>query len=56
MSLHLAWLRGMLNEYKTFAKFTSSQYLIATHSAAFIGGQWDITYDLFENDMEDQHE
>ena len=56
MSLHLAWLRGMLNEYKTFAKFTNSQYLIATHSAAFIGGQWNITYDLFENDMEDQHE
>ena len=56
LSLHLAWIRGMLDEYKTFARTTDSQYLIATHSAAFISGQWDTTYDLFENNEEPEDE
>lgn len=52
LSLHLAWIRGMLNDYKRIADITNCQYLIATHSAAFISGEWDLTYDLFENDKE----
>lgn len=56
LSLHLAWIRGMLDEYKSFARTTDSQYLISTHSAAFISGQWDTTYDLFENNEEPEYE
>ena len=52
LSLHLSWIRGMLKDYKDIANITDSQYLIATHSAAFISGEWDLTYDLFENDEE----
>ena len=52
LSLHLSWIRGMLRDYKDIAGITDSQYLIATHSAAFISGEWDLTYDLFENDEE----
>ena len=50
LSLHLAWIRGMLKDYKRIANITNCQYLIATHSAAFISGEWDLTYDLFENE------
>ena len=56
LSLHLSWIRGMLRDYKDIAGITDSQYLIATHSAAFISGEWDLTYDLFENDEESADE
>ena len=56
LSLHLSWIRGMLKDYKDIATITDSQYLIATHSAAFISGEWDLTYDLFENDEESADE
>ena len=48
-SLHMAWLQNLLDDYIKIAKITGCQIIIATHSPAFIHGQWNLTYDLCEN-------
>jgi len=48
-SLHMAWLQNLLDDYIKIAKLTGCQIIIATHSPAFIHGQWNLTYDLCEN-------
>ncbi|MBQ4407938.1 MAG: AAA family ATPase [Bacteroidales bacterium] len=47
-SMHMAWLDDMLSDYKIMAKNIGCQIIIATHSPAFIKGEWNLTYDLFE--------
>ncbi len=48
-SLHVAWLEQMLDDYQSMADKLKCQIIIATHSPAFIDGQWDKTYDLYEH-------
>lgn len=45
-SLHVAWLTKMLNDYQEMSSRLGCQIIIATHSPAFINGNWDIAYDL----------
>ena len=49
-SLHMAWLNNLLNDYIDIAQLTGCQMIIATHSPAFIHGNWELTYDLCENE------
>lgn len=49
-SLHMAWLNSLLSDYIEIAKLSRCQMIIATHSPAFIHGNWELTYDLYEND------
>lgn len=48
-SLHMAWLETLLADYKRVAKITGCRMIIATHSPAFIHGNWNLTYDLCEH-------
>lgn len=48
-SLHVAWLESLLSDYRSIAKASGSQIIIATHSPVFIHGNWNLTYDLCEN-------
>ena len=48
-SMHMAWLEYLLQDYKTIAEATQCQIIIATHSPVFIHGEWDLTFDLCEN-------
>lgn len=48
-SLHMAWLETLLADYKRVAKMTGCRMIIATHSPAFIHGNWNLTYDLCEH-------
>ena len=50
-SLHVSWLENLLEEYKRIAKITGTQVIIATHSPIFIGNNWKMTFDLFENNV-----
>ena len=50
-SLHVAWLDNLLKDYLSIAKTTGCQIIIATHSPAFIHGNWELTYDLCENEI-----
>lgn len=47
-SLHMAWLSNLLDTYLKMAKTLEYQIVIATHSPAFISGEWDMTVDLYE--------
>lgn len=49
-SLHMAWLNDLLKDYIDIAELTGCQMIIATHSPAFIHGNWKLTYDLCENE------
>ena len=48
MSMHPAWLEGMLRDFKEIAQMNQFQIIFATHSVAFIDGQWNLSDDLFE--------
>lgn len=50
-SLHAAWLTKMLNDYQEMAEKLKCQIIIATHSITFINGEWDMTYDLYDNNI-----
>ena len=50
-SLHMAWLEGLLPLFVSLAEERENQIIVATHSPAFIDGNWDITYDLFDNSL-----
>jgi len=47
-SLHLAWLGCLLDDYLKIAKINGCQFVVATHSAAFINNRWDLSTDLYE--------
>lgn len=47
-SLHVSWVTNMLADYQRVADSLHCQIIIATHSFSFINGQWDITFDLYE--------
>lgn len=51
-SLHMVWLENMLADYIRIAEQMECRILVATHSPAFINGHWELTYDLFENNMQ----
>lgn len=51
-SLHAAWLSNMLNDYIEMADKLQCQIIIATHSTIFINGEWEMTNDLYENNIE----
>ena len=48
-SMHIAWLKHLLDDYILVSEETGCQIIIATHSPSFISGRWDLTYDLCEN-------
>lgn len=48
-SLHAAWLSQMLSDYQNMADKLKCQIIIATHSPIFINGEWEMTFDLFDN-------
>lgn len=48
-SLHMSWLETLFADYKRVAKITGCRMIIATHSPAFIHGNWNLTYDLCEH-------
>ena len=50
-SLHMSWLENLLEEYIRIAKTSGCQVIIATHSPTFIGSRWDLSFDLFENNL-----
>ena len=50
-SLHMSWLENLLGGFIDAASVVKNQIITATHSPAFISGQWDLTYDLFENNL-----
>lgn len=52
-SIHVDWLKEMLNDYLETIKVLECQMVIATHSIPFINGHWDITYDLFNKSFLD---
>lgn len=48
MSMHPAWLERMLSDFKTVAQMNEFQIIFATHSVAFIAGQWNLSDDLYK--------
>lgn len=52
-SIHVEWLKEMLNDYLEMEKTLQCQMLIATHSIPFIDGHWNISYDLFQKSYQD---
>lgn len=50
-SLHMSWLENLLEGFIDAASVIKNQIITATHSPAFISGHWDLTYDLFENNL-----
>lgn len=52
-SIHIEWLKEMLNDYLETIDKLKCQMIIATHSIPFIDGHWDIAYDLFKKSYQD---
>lgn len=52
-SIHVEWLKEMLNDYLETVEKLKCQMIIATHSIPFIDGHWDIAYDLFKKSYQD---
>lgn len=52
-SIHVEWLKEMLNDYLEVVNKLKCQMIIATHSIPFIDGHWDIAYDLFKKSYQD---
>lgn len=48
MSMHPAWLERMLSDFKIVAQMNEFQIIFATHSVAFIAGQWNLSDDLYK--------
>ncbi|MEQ4740064.1 AAA family ATPase [Klebsiella michiganensis] len=52
ISLHVAWQKEFLDSIFRIKKLNSfSKIIIATHSPQIVNNNWDITYDLFENNQ-----
>lgn len=50
ISLHVAWQKEFLDSVSRIKKLNKfSKLIIATHSPQIVNNNWDITYDLFEN-------
>ncbi|MGL5603297.1 MAG: AAA family ATPase [Silvania sp.] len=50
ISLHVAWQKEFLESISRIQKLNEfSKIIIATHSPQIVNNNWDITYDLFEN-------
>ncbi len=52
-SIHVEWLKEMLNDYLYTVDKLQCQMVIATHSIPFIDGHWNIAYDLFNKSYQD---
>ena len=52
-SIHIEWLKEMLNDYLETVNKLKCQMIIATHSIPFIDGHWNIAYDLFKKSYQD---
>lgn len=52
-SIHIEWLKEMLNDYLETEGILKCQMIIATHSIPFIDGHWDIAYDLYNKSFLD---
>ena len=52
-SIHIEWLKEMLNDYLETVDKLKCQMIIATHSIPFIDGHWNIAYDLFKRSYQD---
>lgn len=53
ISLHVAWQKEFLESMVRIQKLNDfSKIIIATHSPQIINNHWDITYDLFDNNMD----
>ena len=50
-SLHMSWLESLLDGFIAASKAAGNQIIVATHSPAFINGQWNMTFDLFDNNQ-----
>ena len=50
LSLHVAWQKEFLSDFKKIADLSQIDILIATHSPDIIDGRWDITVSLEEKD------
>ena len=48
-SMHNAWLIDMLDDYENMADLNKLQIVFATHSAVFINGNYELTYDLYKD-------
>lgn len=52
ISLHVAWQKEFLGSIARIQKLNDfAKVIIATHSPQIINNNWDITYDLFENNI-----
>lgn len=52
ISLHVAWQKEFLDSIARIQKLNDfSKVIIATHSPQIINNNWEITYDLFENNI-----
>lgn len=52
-SMHVEWLRQMLDDYKEIEKAQGCQMVIATHSPIFINDNWEIAFDLYGGSYQD---
>lgn len=49
ISLHIAWQKKIIEDLKNIVKLKPLEIIIATHSPAVIGKNWDLTIELNEN-------
>lgn len=48
ISLHIAWQKRIISDLQEILKLTPMEIIIATHSPAVIGSNWDLTVELNE--------
>ncbi|SKB76914.1 Predicted ATP-binding protein involved in virulence [Salegentibacter holothuriorum] len=48
ISLHIAWQKKIINDLQEILKLNPMEVIIATHSPAVIGNNWDLTVELKE--------
>ena len=52
-SMHVEWLEKMLSDFFAMGKELKCQMIIATHSPIFIGGNFNVAYDLYGGSYQD---
>nr|WP_321522346.1 AAA family ATPase [uncultured Macellibacteroides sp.] len=51
ISLHVTWQQEFIGDLLRITKIKNVQLIIATHSPQIVGNHWDLSYDLYENNL-----
>ncbi len=51
ISLHVTWQQEFIGDLLRITEIKNVQLIIATHSPQIIGNHWDLSYDLYENNL-----